>query len=74
MPVYEYECKNGHRTTLVLHISEFKESTLCTQCRIAQSEGVLPKTKVPVKAKLVPSRTGPPKFKRGIGGFYKPNA
>lgn len=75
MPIYEYQCSNNHRTTLVLSISEFKEETPCTQCRIAQQEGKLKKTRVPVRAKLVPSLTGAPKFKAGgAGGFYKTNA
>ena len=72
MPIYEFMCENGHRTTLVLHISEFKEETPCVRCRIAQQEGVLKRTRLPVQAKLVPSRTGTPILKRGIGGFERP--
>lgn len=49
MPVYEYECKNGHRTERVKSFKVSKrvlENDRCDKC-----DGT---------AKLVPSRTGAP--------------
>lgn len=71
MPLYEYKCSEGHKTIRVVHgdlTHEPKESTTC---------------KVPIDPKeiacglraiLVPSLTGKPILKAGIGGFYAPNA
>jgi hypothetical protein len=66
MPLYEFQCKSGHRIELIIPLTDFTEQVACIECynksgRIAH-------------AKLVPSMTGPPKFKRGgAGGFYKPS-
>jgi putative FmdB family regulatory protein len=60
MPIYEYVCKSGHRTELILSIKEeLPESTRCRKCK--------------KKAPLVPSMTCAPILKAGgVGGFYKP--
>lgn len=64
MPVYEYECSYGHRSERVVQMSQIKNEPVakmkCLFCRLM--------------ATLVPSRTGTPILKAGIGGFFKPNA
>lgn len=70
MPVYEYECKNGHRVERILSFSEFKETVVCEKCTEQQRDEVGPYR--PVRARLVPSRTGKPILKAGVGGFYSP--
>lgn len=69
MPLYEYECRNGHRSERILHISEFVEEIVCDECRKAFKKN---KKYSESLARLVVSRTGPPVLKKGIGGFYSP--
>jgi putative FmdB family regulatory protein len=64
MPVYEYECKNGHRFESIRRVTDIAETLVCQECK---SENKI------VRAKLVPSMTGSPHFRAGgAGGFYKP--
>jgi putative FmdB family regulatory protein len=72
MPIYEYQCKNGHRVEVVAPISDFKEEIVCRQCAQRNRTEVVNGRGRTVRAILVPSHTAPPKFKRGSGGFYKP--
>ena len=65
MPLYEFQCKNGHRIELVVPVADFTEQVACIKC--------YDKNKRIVRAKLVPSRTGTPILKRGCGGFHKPS-
>lgn len=75
MPIYEYQCKNGHRTELVLSISEFMEEIICRNCARHNRTEVVNGRGQTCRARLVPSLPGAPKFKAGgAGGFYKPNA
>lgn len=66
MPLYEYVCPKGHKTDrVVISIStpgEPLEKVPCTHKRCTET------------AERVASQTGVPILKRGIGGFYKPNA
>lgn len=65
MPLYEYVCPKGHKTERVAFITapgEPLETTPCTHKRCKET------------AERIVSRTGKPILKRGIGGFYKPNA
>lgn len=67
-PVYEYECAKKHRTERYAALStpgEPVEWVYCDECKDQKKRG---------HAHLVPSVTGAPKFKRGIGGFHSPNA
>lgn len=73
MPLYEFACKNGHTTERVLSLSEFTESIVCQQCRRSHRQENGPDGYRAVRAVLVPSRTGTPIFKKGIGGFYNPS-
>jgi len=70
MPVYEFECKNGHRVEQVRSLSEFTEVIACPECRrlrvAAHTDGRI------VRARLVPSMTGTPILKAGVGGFERP--
>ena len=66
MPLYEYECKNGHRVELIIPLADFTERVGCVECYKKNGRVVC--------AKLVPSRTGTPILKKGCGGFYKSNA
>lgn len=79
MPLYEYECKNGHRTERVASVTtpgEPLETIPCPKCPPpVVRRGRRANTVKPVRAELVPSLTGAPKFKAGgVGGFYKANA
>lgn len=64
MPVYEYECKDGHRSERVvqMRLMTQDEPKMTHRCECGKV------------AKLVPSRTGTPILKAGCGGFFKPNA
>ena len=80
MPVYEYECKQGHRTERVVFLSagggnEPLEKCKC-EARVLFHENQEDTRVVTCgkTARLVPSRTGKPILKAGIGGFYSPNA
>jgi hypothetical protein len=66
MPLYEYECPKGHRSERIAAVTtpgEPLDKVPCPTCA---------KRKKAIDAELVPSQTGKPKFKRGIGGFYSP--
>jgi hypothetical protein len=68
MPCYEYLCNNGHRTERVASLAapgEPLDKIPCPECK---------KVKKRASAELVPSLTGKPKLKAGIGGFHNPNA
>jgi putative FmdB family regulatory protein len=65
MPIYEFECEFGHRTELFMKFSDFRESIICRQCQKVNCTHQ-------VKAALIPSKTSPPKFVKGSGGFYSP--
>lgn len=58
MPVYEYKCPKRHTFERIVSISKFAEKAPCPKCG--------------ADALLKPSRTAPPKFVRGVGGFHKP--
>lgn len=58
MPLYEYECPNGHRTEKFLSLAEADKRIKCPQCG--------------KRTERVFSRTGAPILKEGVGGFYSP--
>lgn len=68
MPIYEYVCERGHLFERVVRTSaaEPLEFVMCEHelCLHALSRKC---------AKLIPSQTGVPILKRGIGGFFKPS-
>jgi putative FmdB family regulatory protein len=63
MPIYEYKCAAGHKITRIVSFSEFAETVVCEKCS---------KKGEPRLATLQMSQTAPPKFKKGVGGFYAP--
>lgn len=76
MPLYEYLCPLGHRTERIASIAAIGEplpSIACPKCPPPiVRRGRRANTVNPVRAELVPSLTGKPKFKKGVGGFYAP--
>ena len=85
MPLHEYKCPAGHITTRIVSIKdagEPKETTRCTEkITLKKTEnyegnvaGESFSTSCGLKAARLASQTGKPILKRGIGGFYKPNA
>lgn len=71
MPVYEYECPEGHKFERVVQfqLDEPKEKVRCKHVLIGQIR------RCPEMAVLVPSRTGKPILKAGkVGGFYAPTS
>jgi len=66
MPLYEYACSKGHKTErVVISINAPGEPLPRIPCEHKRCKEA---------AELMPSQTGTPILKRGIGGFYKPNA
>jgi putative FmdB family regulatory protein len=65
MPLYEFECSNGHRTEQMRSLSEFVESITCPEC---QKKNCTSRR----RAVLIPSNTGAPRLVKGVGGFYSP--
>ena len=85
MPIHDYKCPAGHITTRIVSIkaeNEPKETTRCTEkISLKKREnyegnvaGESFVTTCGLKATRVASQTGKPILKRGIGGFYAPNA
>ncbi len=76
MPLYEYICSRGHRTERIASIAATDEPLLSIACPKCPSptvrRGRRAGTVQLVRAVLVPSLTGKPKFKKGCGGFYAP--
>lgn len=58
MPIYEYLCSTGHRFERIDRVKDQKKLVYCKECRTI--------------AQLVPSRTGKPILKAGVGGFHAP--
>lgn len=63
MPVYEYRCAAGHTFERIVSVSNCAEKVPCLHCHF------LGRKKVAI---LQISQTAPPKFKKGVGGFYAP--
>lgn len=70
MPIHVYECKNGHKQE---RIETIQEDATGQRCNAVAHRGcaTLCKARLFLSAAV---RTAKPKFKRGIGGFYAPNA
>ena len=68
MPVYEYVCPKGHKSERVVIKVSAEEPLKTTPCTVGKCRSQF------VIAELVPSQTGTPILKAGIGGFFKPNA
>lgn len=65
MPLYEYLCPKGHKSERVAFITTPGEPLEIIPC---------PAKRCKETAEHIPSQTGKPILKRGIGGFFKPNA
>jgi putative FmdB family regulatory protein len=58
MPVYLFECSDGHRFEKIASIRQFSKTGKCIVCG--------------KRAQLIPSLTAPPILKAGgVGGFYR---
>ena len=68
MPAYEFECSRGHVTEQIRSLSEFTERIVCPICLAKK-----PRDGRLRLAVLKMSKTAPPKFVKGSGGFYAPN-
>ena len=68
MPLHEYKCPAGHITTRIVSIKDANEPLATTICDKGKCRSKF------VVAELQASQTGKPILKRGIGGFYSPNA
>jgi hypothetical protein len=66
MPLLEFKCDKGHITerAVALRSPEAKKEEIC--CPACLKEGKVE------SAFLIFSRTAPPVFVEGCGGFYKP--
>lgn len=69
MPVYEYECENGHKFERYAAITAKNEPLAKVGCPTCSGKN----GKI-VKANLITSLPGKPRLVTGVGGFYKPNA
>lgn len=71
MPIYEYLCDRGHRFERVVTWTDYDEPISEVPC---PEQAPNPQFTCRRPAKLVPSKTGKPILKKGIGGFHAPNA
>ncbi|VVB51685.1 Uncharacterised protein [uncultured archaeon] len=69
MPIYVYQCRKNlaHKFERVVQVSK-DEPQATVPCEIGKCRSQF------IIADLIPSRTGTPIFKKGVGGFYRPNA
>lgn len=71
MPIHVYECGRGHKQERIETIHEDATGQRCNKLDYSGCAVITCKARLKLSAAV---STAPPKFKRGVGGFYKPTS